>query len=222
MNTIADRGRAKWDKGGALPAHRDAPQRSPRGLSAQELADRIGVSKRTVYRDLLAMDSDAGLPIWQDKGKFGLEGGAFLPPLALTLHEATTLFLAARLLAKASDEHDTELIGGVRQARPGPAAGARRAHRGDASTRSAAYPPNARFTRVFRVLAEALGASGASSRSTYDAGVYDATKATRKPRVQPLAIEPSALDPRAVPASAGTRPQGAAHVQGGAHPVRRR
>ena len=53
----------------------------------------------------------AGLPIWNDAGRFGLEEGAFLPPLALTLHEAMAFFLAARLLTKATDELDTELIG---------------------------------------------------------------------------------------------------------------
>ena len=83
----------------------------PDGISAVDWPISVGVSKRTVYRDIEAMDLDAGLPIWNDGGKFGARGRAFLPPLALTLHEATTLFLAARMLAKTSDEHDTELIG---------------------------------------------------------------------------------------------------------------
>ena len=65
----------------------------PDGIGAQDLADRIGVSKRTIYRDIDAMDLDAGLPIWSDRGKFGLEGGAFLPPLALTLHGRWMLWL---------------------------------------------------------------------------------------------------------------------------------
>jgi proteasome accessory factor B len=163
----------------------------PDGLSAQDLADRIGVSKRTVYRDLMSMDSDAGLPIWQDGGRFGLESGAFLPPLALTLHEATTLFLAARLLAKVSDEHDTELIGAlVKLAQILPPVLAKHIEATvDVFSRT---PPNPRFTKVFRVLAEGW-AQQRVVQIEYDAGVYDASKPPRKAKVQPLAIEPSAL-----------------------------
>src|SRR5688500_6454778 len=113
MTDARDRGSAKWDRAARYLKIAMILRDHPDGISAQALADRIGVSKRTVYRDIEAMDLDAGLPIWTDKGKFGLEGGAFLPPLALTLHEATTLFLAARMLAKTSDEHDTELIGAL-------------------------------------------------------------------------------------------------------------
>ena len=191
MNTIADRGGAKWDKAARYLRIAMLLNDHPDGLSAQELADRIGVSKRTVYRDLLSMDSDAGLPIWQDAGKFGLEGGAFLPPLALTLHEATTLFLAARLLAKVSDEHDTELIAAfvkLAQVLP-PVLAAHIEATVDVFSR---VPPNPRFTQVFRVLAEGW-AQQRVVEITYDAGVYDATKPARKTKVQPLAIEPSAL-----------------------------
>src|SRR4051794_25893489 len=163
----------------------------PEGLSAQDLADRIGVSKRTVYRDLRSMDSDAGLPLWEDSGKFGLERGAFLPPLALTLHEATTLFLAARLLAKISDEHDTELIGALvklAQIVP-PVLAAHIEATVDVFSRT---PPNPRFIKVFRTLAEGW-AQQRVVQIEYDAGVYDATKPPRKAKVHPLAIEPSAL-----------------------------
>jgi proteasome accessory factor B len=161
------------------------------GISAQALADRIGVSKRTVYRDIEAMDLDAGLPIWSDKGRFGLEREAFLPPLALTLHEATTLFLAARMLAKASDEHDTELIGAfVKLAQILPPVLAE--HIEATVDAFSTTPANPRFTRVFRVLAEAW-AGRRVVEIEYDAGVYDVTKAARRTRVQPLAIEPSAL-----------------------------
>jgi predicted DNA-binding transcriptional regulator YafY len=191
MNTIADRGGAKWDKAARYLRIAMLLNDHPDGMSAQDLADRIGVSKRTVYRDLLSMDSDAGLPIWQDAGKFGLERGAFLPPLALTLHEATTLFLAARLLAKVSDEHDTELIGAfVKLAQVLPPVLAEHIEATvDVFSR---IPPNPRFTTVFRVLAEGW-AKQRVVQIEYDAGVYDSTKPARQAKVQPLAIEPSAL-----------------------------
>ena len=126
-----------------------------------------------------------------DKGKFGLEGGAFLPPLALTLHEATTLFLAARMLAKTSDEHDTELIGAfvkLAQILPGVLA----EHVQATVDAFAGTPANPTFTRVFRVLAEAW-AGRRIVEIEYDVGVYDPTKAARRTRVRPLFIEPSAL-----------------------------
>ena len=191
MNTIADRGGAKWDKAARYLRIAMLLNDHPDGLSAQDLADRIGVSKRTIYRDIESMDSDAGLPIWADEGKFGLGRGAFLPPLALTLHEATTLFLAARLLAKVSDEHDTELIGAfVKLAQILPPVLA--AHIETTVDVFSSTPPNPRFTKVFRVLAEGW-AHRRVVEIEYDAGVYDVSKPARKARVHPLAIEPSAL-----------------------------
>jgi proteasome accessory factor B len=181
----------KWDRAARYLKIAMILQDYPDGISAQALADRVGVSKRTVYRDVVAMDEQAGLPIWNDEGKFGLGEGAFLKPLALTLHEATTLFLAARMLAKASDEHDTELIGAfvkLASILPPVLAGHIQATVDAFST----TPPNDRFTRVFRVLAEAW-ANRRIVQIEYDAGVYDPRKKPRKTRVRPLAIEPSAL-----------------------------
>lgn len=191
MNTIADRGGAKWDKAARYLRIAMLLRDHPDGMSAQDLANRIGVSKRTIYRDIESMDSDAGLPIWTGEGKFGLDREAFLPPLALTLHEATTLFLAARMLAKVSDEHDTELIGAfVKLAQILPEVLAEHIEATvDVFSRT---PPNPRFTRVFRVLAEAW-AQRRVVEIEYDAGAYDPGKPARRTRVHPLAIEPSAL-----------------------------
>ena len=192
MDDLArDRLNPKWDRAARylkVPAilHAD-----PDGIPAQAIADRIGVSKRTVYRDLIAMEEEADLPIWQDRGRWGLEAGAFLPPLALTLHEAMTLFLAARVLAKTSDEHDTELIGAfVKLAEILPPV------LGDHIRRTvdavADTPRNERLPRVFRVLTEAW-ANRRVVVIDYDAGVYDPARATRQTRVRPYLIEPSAL-----------------------------
>src|SRR5687767_2581234 len=191
MTDFGDRGSAKWDRAARYLKIAMILREHPDGIAAQALADLVGVSKRTVYRDIEAMDLDAGLPIWSDRGKFGLEGGAFLPPLALTLHEATTLFLAARMLAKTSDEHDTELIGAfVKLAAILPTVLAQ--HIQETVDAFATTPPNEQFTRVFRVLAEAW-ANRRVVEIEYDAGVYDPTKGSRRTRVHPLAIEPSAL-----------------------------
>lgn len=191
MNPLQDRGGAKWDRAARYLRIAMILAEHPDGITAQAVADHVGVSKRTVYRDLSAMELDAGLPIWQESGRWGLEKGAFLPPLALTLHEATTLFLAARVLAKASDEHDTELIGAfVKLAQVLPPVLAE--HIRATVEAVATTPRNERFTRVFRMLAEAW-ANRRVVEITYDAGVYDPGRGARRTRVQPWAIEPSAL-----------------------------
>lgn len=191
MSVVTDRGGAKWDRAARYLKIALILRENPAGLGAQALADMIGVSKRTVYRDLNAMDLDAGLPIWQEGGRFGLDKEAFLAPLALTLHEATTLFLAARMLAKTSDEHDTELIGAfVKLAHILPPVLAE--HIQATVDAFSSTPRNDQFTRVFRVLAEAW-AQRRVVEIEYDAGVYDPARGSRRTRVRPLAIEPSAL-----------------------------
>jgi predicted DNA-binding transcriptional regulator YafY len=186
-----DRAGMRWDRAARYLKIASILHAHPDGIRADDVADRIGVSKRTVYRDLRAMEESAGLPIWADEGKWGLEQGAFLPPLALTLHEATTLFLAARMLAKANDEHDSELIGAfVKLAAILPPVMAE--HIRATVDAFAGTPRNEQFTRVFRVLAEGW-ANRRVVEIEYDAGVYEPGKGREKRRVQPWAIEPSAL-----------------------------
>ncbi|MFO7531149.1 MAG: transcriptional regulator [Candidatus Limnocylindrales bacterium] len=192
MSTYDERGGTKWDRAArylkiaqVLRAHGDA------GISAVALADQVGVSKRTIYRDLEAMDLDAGLPIWNDHGKFGLDADAFLPPLALTLHEAMAFYLAARLLTKATDELDTEIIGAmVKLAQVLPPVLAEQLHA--AADAFADTPRDDAFTRVLRGLTQAL-AERRIVEMEYEAGVYDASRPMRRVRLHPYAIEPSAL-----------------------------
>jgi predicted DNA-binding transcriptional regulator YafY len=191
MSAISDRAGAKWDRAARYLRLAMILRDHPDGLPAQALADLIGVSKRTVYRDLQSMDLDAELPIWQEGGRWGIGREAFLPPLALTLHEATTLFLAARMLAKTSDEHDSELIGAfVKLAQVLPPVLAE--HIQQTVDVFSTTPRNERFTRVFRILAEGW-AQRRVVTIDYDAGVYDPRRRPRRTRIQPWAIEPSAL-----------------------------
>jgi predicted DNA-binding transcriptional regulator YafY len=136
------------------------------------------------------MELDAELPIWQEKGRWGLESGAFLPPLALTLPEATTFFLAARVLAKATDEHDPELLSAfVKLAEILPPVLAEHLHA--TVDAYASTPRNERFTRVLRVLTKGW-AERRVVTIDYGPGVYDPGKGARRTRVRPYAIEPSA------------------------------
>ncbi|MDQ3448028.1 MAG: transcriptional regulator [Chloroflexota bacterium] len=186
-----ERGSVKWDRAARYLRVAMILHAHPEGIGAQEISDRIGASKRTVYRDLRAMNEEAGLPLWQDAGKWGLEEGAFLPPLKLTLHEAMTLFLAARVLAKASDEHDTELIGAfVKLAEVLPPVLSE--HIQSTVDAVSQIPRNDRFTRVFRTLTEAW-AHRRVVEIVYDSSAYDAKRKKRRTRVRPYVIEPSAL-----------------------------
>jgi len=191
MSPAVDRGGAKWDRAARYLRIATILRGHPDGIAAQALADQIGVSKRTIYRDIEGMAGDGGLPIWQDHGRFGLEEGAFLPPLALTLDEATTFFLASRVLAKATDERDTELISALvklADVLPPVLAEHLRATVDAYST----TPRNERFTRVLRVLTQAW-AGRRVVEIEYGPGVYDPDKGPRRARVRPYAIEPSGL-----------------------------
>src|SRR5512141_2345683 len=69
------------------------------GVTAQELADRFGVTLRTIYRDLEALQ-DAGLPLRADRGRGGgyaLDKSYQLPPVNFTAREAALLVALARL-----------------------------------------------------------------------------------------------------------------------------
>src|SRR5919198_2764662 len=90
-------------------------QHAPRGLTALELAHRIDVSVRTVYRDLRAIEQELGFPVWQEEGRWLIGKGDFLPPLKLTPLEAVTLFLSARLVARYADRKDPYIVGAFRK-----------------------------------------------------------------------------------------------------------
>lgn len=79
---------------------------NPHGLTPKEIARLCGVSVRTTYRDLRALDLEIQVPIWEDNGRYGIVQGYFLPPIKLTLLEAMALFLSARLVSKYADERD--------------------------------------------------------------------------------------------------------------------
>src|SRR5688572_24289103 len=70
-----------------------------RRVRARDLAARLEVSERTVYRDVAAL-SEAGVPVVALPGAgYELAEGFYLPPLVFTPGEAGALSLGARLLA---------------------------------------------------------------------------------------------------------------------------
>src|SRR5262245_58344164 len=69
------------------------------GVTAEAIAERFGVTVRTVYRDLDAL-REAELPVQADRGRGGgyaLERNYSLPPVNFTAREAAVLLASARL-----------------------------------------------------------------------------------------------------------------------------
>ena len=211
----------RWDRGRPLPEDRDASCSSTPTACRAQIAGR---PDRRVQADRLPRPRRDGLSTpgcrsGTTAASTASRASAFLPPLALTLHEATTLFLAARMLAKTSDEHDTELIGAFVKLAPDPAAGAAPSTSSDTSTRSRRTPRNETFTRVFRVLAEAW-ARRRVVEIEYDAGVYDPSEGHARRAFIRWRIEPSALTHALYLIGWDEARKAQPNVQGRADPVR--
>ena len=109
---------------GILQAH-------PDGMRTADLAERVGMSVRTVYRDLKAIDEEI-VPVWADGGRWGIDQEkAFLPPLKLTQAEAMAVVLSARLMVRYADKYDPDLAAAFEKLAVGLAAGARGVRRAD-------------------------------------------------------------------------------------------
>ena len=81
----------------------------PDGIRPPEIARRVGVATRTVYRDLRALEEEVGVAVWSEGGLWGVVSEEFLPPLKLTLDEAMAVVLSARLMVRYADKYDPDL-----------------------------------------------------------------------------------------------------------------
>ena len=107
---FADRVSAKRDRTARLNRIMHVLQANPDGLAPTDVAKRVGVSVRTVYRDLKAIESALGVPTWALDGRWGIDQAkAFLPPLKLTTAEAMAVVLSARLMVRYADKYNPSL-----------------------------------------------------------------------------------------------------------------
>ena len=86
---------------------RDMFYEKPSGYASAELAERLGVTQRSIERDLEALqDEPFRVPLVRERRRWRLmvEHMSKLPPLHLSQQEATALFVAGRLLDQVSDE----------------------------------------------------------------------------------------------------------------------
>jgi proteasome accessory factor B len=167
---------------GLLRAH-------PDGMAIQEIAARIGVSVRTVYRDLNAIEGEIGIAVWSEGSRWGLADEGFLPPLKLTLDEAMAVVLSARLMVRYADKYDPDLasafekLGEVLPA----ALGEHVARTLDVLSR---HPRDERFSRHVRSLTKAWAERRIVSLD-YEPARYGPDSTPRTARVRPYLLEPS-------------------------------
>ncbi len=81
----------------------------PRAWTVREIADRFKVDRRTIYRDLNALQNELGVPVGEEGPKRFLVEGHHLPPIRFSVPEAMTIFLAARLLLNYSRRYDPNI-----------------------------------------------------------------------------------------------------------------
>lgn len=74
-----------------------------RRLTAAHLSERFGVSTRTIYRDIRALER-AGIPILTEQGKgYSLMDNYRMPPIMFTEKQANALILAEQLVLQSKD-----------------------------------------------------------------------------------------------------------------------
>jgi predicted DNA-binding transcriptional regulator YafY len=73
-------------------------------VRAQELAERFGVSLRTIYRDMRSLEA-SGVPLYGEAGTgYSLVDGYKLPPVMFTREEAASFIAAEKLVQKFTDK----------------------------------------------------------------------------------------------------------------------
>ena len=72
-------------------------------VKAQDLAERFGVSLRTIYRDIRSLE-EAGIPLYGEAGVgYSMADGYRLPPVMFTKEEAMAFLTAEKLIEKLAD-----------------------------------------------------------------------------------------------------------------------
>ena len=72
-------------------------------ITVSELAEKFGVTNRTIYRDIKALEK-AGVPILAEEGKgYSIMEGYKIPPVMFTESEANALITAEQLVLKNKD-----------------------------------------------------------------------------------------------------------------------
>ncbi len=159
---------------------------TPDGLPAIELAQRLKVDRRTVYRDLEFL-SENGVPLWQEAGHFGINRTRYLAPVRLLFQESIALVLAGLLLSRTVDERNPHVTAALRKLAvtlPQPLA----AHLERAADRVQTHGDGLSQVAVLEAIAEGWGAS----RMVKVSYRSPRSGALREHVIAPYALEPTA------------------------------
>jgi predicted DNA-binding transcriptional regulator YafY len=165
-------------------------QGHPEGMRTAEIATRVGMSVRTVYRDLNALQEELRLPVWSDEGVWGIDDEkAFLPPLKLTQQEAMAVVLSARLMVRYADKYDPDLAAAFEKLERGlPSPLAEHVERTLDGLSKA--PRDERFNANVRLLTKAW-AERRVVTIDYTPANYEPGAKARRATVRPYLLEPS-------------------------------
>ncbi|MEO8437529.1 MAG: WYL domain-containing protein [Chloroflexota bacterium] len=192
MTLDDDRGRyaTKRDRLARLARLVSILQAHPEGMRTADIAARVGMSVRTVYRDLIALQDELRLPVWGEDGVWGIDDEkAFLPPLKLTQGEAMAVVLAARLMVRYADKYDPDLAAAFEKLERGlPSPLAEHVERTLDGLSKA--PRDERFSANVRLLTKAW-AERRVVTIEYSPANYESGAAPRRATVRPYLLEPS-------------------------------
>jgi proteasome accessory factor B len=165
-------------------------QAHPEGMRTADIAERVDMSVRTVYRDLNAIEGELRLPVWSDGGAWGIDSTkAFLPPLKLTQQEAMAVVLSARLMVRYVDKYDPDLAAAfekLEQGLPQPLA----EHVERTLDVLSKAPRDERFSKNVQLLTKAW-AERRVVTFDYAPARYEGGAVPRRPTVRPYLLEPS-------------------------------
>lgn len=85
----------------------------PEGMTQSELARHLGVDRSVIHRNL--RDFQKLYPTEEDDGRIHIDRSAYLIKVAFTLHEATAVHLASRLLATRMDRQNPHAASALRK-----------------------------------------------------------------------------------------------------------
>lgn len=161
----------------------------PDGIRPPEIARRVGVATRTVYRDLRALEEEVGVAVWSEDGLWGVVGEEFLPALKLTLDEAMAVVLSSRLMVRYVDKYDPDLAAAfekLEEVLPTPLA----EHVERTLDVLSQHPRDAAFSERVHRLTRAWAERRVVTLE-YEPARYAAEAAPRQAVVHPYLIEPS-------------------------------
>lgn len=176
----------KADRGVRILKIQTLLQGNPRGLTTGEIARRTGVTTRTTYRDIRALES-MNVPVYEDKGRIAIDPNYFIAPVKFTLREAMALLMGVRLMHRHADQADPDVADAfTKLAAVLPAPVAEYVH---ATVRQMAErPPDPTYSRVLQTIA--LSWAGRRVVRIW----YPTADHTVRPRViEPYFLEPSLI-----------------------------